>query len=277
MSGIPPLIPPGLGPLTQNTGTSLVPDQSTAAWQDGLWWQQLQPGSWRGVGFVTSADETKAGRRVVEHEYPYRDTIWVEDLGMLPRRFSFQAFVVGDDCYQQRDALLAACEQPGEGTLVHPTLGAVQVVLIDFTATDRAERGRVVELAFTFVTSSSLLYPQTTIATGQNTETMASGLDSAAETDFANALNQIGVIPAAPFSQLGGFNGLAQTAVDDPARALSAVTGLVGFYGRYAMGNRTTSLPPTATVDSQLAAAIVTREAVLTAIDGLNAAGEALT
>ena len=277
MSGIPPLIPPGLGPLVQGAGTSLVADQSIADWQGGVWWQQLQPGSWRGVGFVMDAAENRAGRRVVEHTYPYRDTIWVEDLGMLPRRFSFQAFLVGDNVYQQRDAMIAACEIPGEGTLVHPTMGSMQVVLLEFSTTDRRERGRMVELAFTFVVAGDITFPQTAIATGAATTAAAAGVDQAATADFASGLNQVGSIPGYSFSNLGGFTSQAQAAVDDPAWALNAVTGLVGYYGRYSMGNRTTLLPPTATVDTQLAAAIISREAVLAAISGLEAAADGLT
>jgi DNA circularisation protein N-terminus len=277
MSGIPPTIPPGIGPIAQNAGTSLVADQSTATWDGGLWWQQLQPGSWRGVGFVMDAAENRAGRRVAEHTYPYRDTIWVEDLGMLPRRFQIQAFLVGDDVYQQRDAMIAACEQPGEGTLVHPTMGSMQVVLLEFSTTDRRERGRYVELVFSFVISGDITFPQTAIATGDNTNSGAGALDTASQTDFASGLNQIGTIPDYAFSNLGGFTGQAQVAVDDPAWALNAVTGLVGYYGRYSMGNRTTLQPPTATVDSALAAAIVSRGAVLTAISALQDAADALT
>ena len=123
------LIPAGIGPLVQVAGTALQTDQSDASWLDGTWWERLQPGSWRGVGFVMDAAENRAGRRTAIHEYPYRDTVWVEDLGRLPRRFAFQAFQVGDDVYQQRDAMIQACEQPGEGTLVHPTLGSVNTTI----------------------------------------------------------------------------------------------------------------------------------------------------
>jgi hypothetical protein len=277
MSGIPPLIPTGIGPLTQTAGTSLQTDQGTADWQGGLWWQQLQPGSWRGVGFVMDAAQNITGRRVVEHVYPYADVIWVEDLGKLPRRFAFQAFLVGDDVYQQRDAMIAACEQPGVGTLVHPTMGAIQCVLLEFSTTDRRERGRMVEIAFTFVISTDILQPTTSIATGDNTNNMADALDQASASDFGAGLGQVGSIPSMSFSQLGGFTGQAQQAVDDPAAALGAVTGLVGFYGRYAAGSRVDLLSPTATVDSCLNGYIVSREAVLNAIGGLQAAADALT
>jgi prophage DNA circulation protein len=277
VSAIPPTIPAGIGPLVQTGGTALATDPTDTTWLDGVWWQQLQPGSWRGVGFVMDAAETRAGRRIAEHEYPYRDTIWAEDLGKLPRRFAFTAYLTGDDVYQQRDAMLAACEQAGPGTLVHPTMGSIECVLLDFSTTDRRERGRYVEITFSFVVSSSILFPQTKIATGAATNAAATGLDQAALADFSTGMTSVGTVPAMAMSRLGGFSRQAQTAVDDPTRALSAVTGLQGFYGRYSTGNRTALLPPTATVDSVLAHSILSREAVLSAIADLQAAGQALT
>jgi prophage DNA circulation protein len=277
MSAVPPLIPPGIGPLTQTAGTALAVDQSGASWQGSTWWQQLLPASWRGVGFVMDVGQTTTGRRIAIHEYPYRDSIWAEDLGKLPRRFSFQAFLTGDDVYQQRDAMIAACEQPGEGTLVHPTMGSIQCILVDFSTTDRRERGRYVEIAFSFVISTSILFPQTIVATGDNTNSMAAQLDQAAAGDFAAGLTSVQLVPQYAMRALPGFTGLAQTPVDDPARALSAVAGLQGYFSRYSAGRRTTLLPATATVESCLSASIISREAVLAAISGLEAAAGALT
>jgi hypothetical protein len=173
--------------------------------------------------------------------------------------------------------MIAACEQQGEGTLVHPTMGPVQVVLLDFSATDRRDRGRYVELTFAFVISSDILFPSTAIATGTNTNNLATALDQAAASDLSAGLAAIGTIPSYALSRIGGFTDQAQIAIDDPARALSAVAGLQGFYGRYAAGSRITLLPPTATVDSALADSIVSRELVLNAIDAVNAAADALT
>jgi prophage DNA circulation protein len=262
---MPDLIPAGIGPLTQTAGTSLATDQSGASWLGSTWYQQLQPGSWRDVGFVMDAAENKAGRRTAIHEYPYRDTVWVEDLGRLPRRFSFQAFQVGDDVYQQRDAMIQACEQAGEGTLVHPTLGSVQCVLIDFTTTDRRERGRVVELAFSFVVSGDILFPATALATGDNVNAAAGALGQASAADLSSTLSAASFIPSMAGRAISGFIGLANLAVDDPTRALNAVAGLQGYYGRYSTGNRSVLQPPSATVQSVLADSITSRQAVLDA------------
>ena len=41
----------------------------------------LLPASWRGVPFHGLSGELRFGRRPVVHEYPFRDSVWVEDLG----------------------------------------------------------------------------------------------------------------------------------------------------------------------------------------------------
>ena len=270
-------VPPGIGPLTQTAGLTLASDPSSTSWLQGSWWQQLQPGSWRGVGFVMDAAENRAGRRVAVHEYPYRDTVWAEDLGRLPRRFSFQAFIVGDDVYQQRNAMIQACEQPGEGTLVHPTLGAVQCVLIDFTTTDRRERGRMVEIAFSFVVSGDILFPSTALATGDQINSLAGGLNQASAADLGQIVTgPAPSIAAQQSAMIASFAELAVTAVNDPARALNAVAGLSGYYGRYAAGRRGTTLPLSATVDSCLSDSIVSRAAVIAASAALSAAAQGL-
>ena len=174
--------------LGQSLGLSGGIDNSGLPWGAGAWFQQLQPGSWRGVGFVLDAGDTAAGRRVAIHEYPYRDEAWAEDLGRLPRRFSLQAFMVGDDCYQQRDSMLRACEQAGAGTLVHPTLGSIQCVLLEFSCADRRERGRVVELQFTFIVAGDVRYPASAVATGQNVMAAVAKLTTASASDLGSTL-----------------------------------------------------------------------------------------
>jgi prophage DNA circulation protein len=264
MSGA--LIPPGF----IQAGSAAAIDNSATSWSGSTWWLQLQPGSWRGVGFVMDAAEAKAGRRVAVHEYPYRDTVWPEDLGKLPRRFAFQAFLTGDDVYSQRDAMIAACEQSGPGTLVHPTMGTVQVVLLDFTVIDRRERGRYVEITFAFVLAGDISYPTTAISTGQNVADAATATRSISTGDLSTSLAGISPVPTAGTAAVPQFTGMATGAVDDPARILSSVKGLPGFYGRYASGSLMTVQPAGATPSSLLSATTSARSAVY-------AAGQALS
>jgi prophage DNA circulation protein len=248
--------------IGQSFGGSQTFDTSGQSWASGSWFQQLQPGSWRGVGFVLDAGDTAAGRRVAIHEYPYRDDAWAEDLGKLPRRFTIQAFIVGDDCYQQRDAMLQACEQAGAGTLVHPTLGSIQCVLLEFGCADRRERGRVVELQFTFIVAGDVLYPSTATATGQNVLAAVGKLNIASAGDLGSTLSSVGNVAHEAISTVGHYVGMATGLVGDAGRIFNSVRGLTGFFGRYATGSRSTLQPVTATINGVLGAATTARSLV---------------
>ena len=91
---------------------------------------RLLPASFGGVPFYVVMSGGMGGRRLVTHEFPLRDTPFTEDLGMLPRRFRLQAYVIDDPAgftvYQDlRDALIAQCETAGAAVLMHPTFGPV--------------------------------------------------------------------------------------------------------------------------------------------------------
>lgn len=250
-------------------------DQSDSSWLAGSWWQQLQPGSWRDIGFVMDSAPTKAGRRIALHEYAYRDTVWPEDLGKLPRRFQLTGFLTGDDCYEQKRRMIAACEEAGPGTLVHPVLGSMQCVLLEFTTTDRRDRGRYVEVEFEFIAAdATALAPAARIATGEATTAAADALDAASAADLSRTINTADptLIPAASTAFVRDYAKLSIDAVNDPARSLNAVTGLKGLFGRYSTGRRSTLLPETATVSSALSDSITSRQAVLAAADTLIAA-----
>lgn len=115
------------------------------------WIDDLQPASWRGIPFVVEQSGDAPGRRVILHEYPYRAFPWPEDMGPATQRINFSGFLVGDDVMFQRDAMRAACNQPGPGILVHPTLGPLTAVCISPDFAERKERGRVIEVRFSFV------------------------------------------------------------------------------------------------------------------------------
>jgi prophage DNA circulation protein len=258
------------GLATQVVGNARTIDNTGNSWSGGEWWQQLQPGSWRGVGFVLDAAPTVAGRRIALHEYPYRDDAWAEDLGKLPRRFVVQAFLVGDDVYQQRDAMLRVVEQSGAGTLVHPTLGSIQCVLLEFSATDRRERGRYVELQFAFILASSVSYPTTTIATGSAVTSACSALTAASRGDLGAALGAIQIIPQSATAAVSQFTGLVTSAVSDASQIIGAVRGLPGNLGRFANGALSTLQSVNATVSGVLRTATTARSAVFAAADTVN-------
>lgn len=120
---------------------------------------QLQPAKFRGLPFVVLGSRGNYGRRNALHEYPNRDTCWVEDMGRQARRITVQGFLVGDDVIARRDAFIKAAESKGDGELVHPTLGRVTVALMDFAFTERWDRGRVIDITLVCIEQGKRLYP----------------------------------------------------------------------------------------------------------------------
>ena len=77
--------------IIQDAITSLMGGDAVDDWQS-----QLRPCSFRGVPFAIISEEGSHGRRQSVHEYPYRDTAWVEDMGRGTRRFVLKGFLVQD-------------------------------------------------------------------------------------------------------------------------------------------------------------------------------------
>ncbi|MBV8749430.1 MAG: DNA circularization N-terminal domain-containing protein [Candidatus Eremiobacteraeota bacterium] len=51
----------------------------------GPWADAPQRAWWRGVPFAVRASQIRRGRRIVVHEHPFRDDVWVGDLGRFSR------------------------------------------------------------------------------------------------------------------------------------------------------------------------------------------------
>ncbi|CNI89423.1 DNA circularization protein [Yersinia bercovieri] len=140
------------------------------SWQ---WSEHLHPASFRGVPFAVISAEGVFGRRQAIHEYPYRDTAWIEDLGRATRRLTIRGFLIqssglynAPDVMTQRDSLIAACEMPDAGTLVHPTLGEMTVSIPEsgLRLNEGAESGRVFEFTLTIIESGLRVFSITSSA-----------------------------------------------------------------------------------------------------------------
>lgn len=126
------------------------------------WKNQLRPASFRGVPFGVEAHQTEQGRRTQIHEYPGRDDPYIEDLGKKAATFSVTGFVVGRDYMAARDKLLAACNEPGAGQLVHPYLGTLNVVCTGVALSESADDGGMAKFDFEFVVAGRNQFPAAT-------------------------------------------------------------------------------------------------------------------
>lgn len=165
---------------------------------------QLQPASFRGVPFKVNAAGVEAGRRLQVHEYPQRDQPWAEDLGRATRALTVEAFVIGDDYIAQANALIAAAEEPGPGTLVHPWLGSMQVSLKDLLRVNFDAELGIAIVSFSFVEPGALAFPSAADSTPKLTQIAADKLSSAGVESFADTFDVTG-FPSF-VSDLAGFN-----------------------------------------------------------------------
>ena len=119
---------------------------------------QLRRASFRGVPFEVTSSNLSIGRRTQTFEYPQRDDPFTEDMGRSKRTIRITAFVVGYDYIARMKRLIAACEKPGSGRLIHPWLGSMEVTPTDLSA-PVFESNRVAFVSLTFVESGKLQYP----------------------------------------------------------------------------------------------------------------------
>lgn len=163
-------------PIIQDAITTLMGGSASDDWQS-----QLNPCSFRGVPFAILNEEGSHGRRQAVHEYPYRDTAWIEDMGRGTRRFIIRGFLVqnslvygGGDVISQRLALIAACEEKGSGTLMHPTLGEMTVSIPEngLRISGSAESGRSFEFTLMVIESGLKVFAVTgNTASGETVRT----------------------------------------------------------------------------------------------------------
>lgn len=210
----------------------------------GDWFKNLNKASYGGVPFGVESIRTRAGRKTSVHTYPFRDDVWVEDLGKRPRQFEILGFLVEGDLITgggavigQRGNLLKACETAGGQTLVHPTLGTIQsVCCLDVETVERRDLGRVFEFRMTLIVSGNRLFPTATTSTGNNSADQASKTGIAALADFvksaATSIAAGAAVVQQAVSTAVGWYQIGVTAINDVKRIVGAVSTLSGNFGR---------------------------------------------
>ncbi|MFB9968960.1 DNA circularization N-terminal domain-containing protein [Pseudoroseomonas cervicalis] len=114
-------------------------------------WRSCRRPPWRGVEFHMLDSRSEVGRRIQSFVFPGRDDLVHQDLGAVTGPIQVNALLVGDDYLRQARRMANACRQPGPGTLVHPWLGELAVVLSEpasITLEDRRRRVAALEMTF---------------------------------------------------------------------------------------------------------------------------------
>lgn len=173
------------------------------------WKEKMQPASFRGVPFRVNDESGPAGRDVQIHEYPKKDDPYVEDMGRRTRTYRFTAYVVGPKCFEERDALLEALDEPGPGELVHPWYGRKTVTATsECSASHRMDEGGVVRFELMFVDSGKLENPKPVANTGQQLKSAAESVESSALDRFQSALSAVDIARVKANSLASGASGI---------------------------------------------------------------------
>lgn len=180
------------------------------------WRDRLRPASFRGVPFKVDEADKEFGRRTQLDEYPDRDDPYVEDQGRRARRYPIRAYVVGPDYDQARDALDAALEQQGPGTLIHPYRGTLQVRVGRVRATESSREGGLCTYEIEFMEAGVNRQPSSAVDTVAVSNAAADTLTTQVSADAADTIDTSG-LPAF----------VADSGADVFSQALAAVQAAV--------------------------------------------------
>ncbi|MGL5735813.1 MAG: DNA circularization N-terminal domain-containing protein [Beijerinckiaceae bacterium] len=97
--------------------------------------------SFKGVSFLCTEAGSEHGRRGAEGEFPFGENTAYGDLGRRIRHYSLKGVFRENSHIRDAGGLIAACESPGPGPLVHPTRGTVQAACKSIKVRDEIEDG----------------------------------------------------------------------------------------------------------------------------------------
>ena len=210
------------------------------------WRDDLRPASYRDVPFHVENADQSGGRRQVVHEFPQRDDAFVEDLGLRPHEFRVEGFVLGAAYMAERDALIAALEGAGPGTLVHPYRGALTVSCVDWMVRETSDKGGAAFFSIVFVASAVQPRPAAAENTGAAALTEAAAASAEAETGLVGGLlvagfpgfvaedaaARLGGLTTRLEAGLGRLGGAAATVSSVSLRLQALRTDALGFVFR---------------------------------------------
>jgi prophage DNA circulation protein len=149
------------------------------------WLDEIEDASFRGVPFSVNKNRAKGGRRGPDHQYPERDKPYAEDLGRKQRGYNLDAYTLGDDAFTARDALITALETKGPGTLIHPTMGSMQVQIRDWSVSEDLVNERLIcRFSLVFVEAGDIAVPTVTADTSAQASTAADTATTSNQTAF---------------------------------------------------------------------------------------------
>ncbi|MCP1242911.1 hypothetical protein GOB86_09405 [Acetobacter lambici] len=234
--------------------------------------------SFRAVPFAVLGSGGETGRKQAVHQYPYRDGVYVEDLGKRGRVYHIHGFVTGATAAAQRDLLVMAAETAGPGLLIHPTIGVIKAACMNFAWGEPDGITGRIDVSFDFLEQQDLLGSTIKIAldaAAAAAALVAQAVSASSYAKTATAALAVGQpVVAAAQAVATGWGRVANQAVRSPRAMASAISILPGNNGRYTSGNAAV-VDNTATVSTVLADLTTSRVAMESAVADLGAGGSA--
>ena len=125
------------------------------------WRDDWLPAMYNGAPFFCEANSRESGRRIVQHQFPKKESPYAEDMGREAREFTIRAYCIvfvrdADDLYRRdyrkvRDKLIAALEQEGVGELQLSTQLPQQVVVHKYRMSEEERFGGFCTFEITFL------------------------------------------------------------------------------------------------------------------------------
>lgn len=186
---------------------------------------ELFPGlfsaAFRGVEFYMPDSRHEIGRRTQRFLFPGRDDTIDEDLGALDGPIHVTGLLLGDDYIAQARAMERAFRTPGPGTLSHPWLGELEVVLASpGTITFDDRKLRVASFEASFLVWRERTYP------AADTLTLVLERIAALKAAVKAMLRQVLAPLAMPLAAVSYTRGFATAAVATWRGVLLSGTGM---------------------------------------------------
>lgn len=148
------------------------------------WTDDYLQAKFRGVEFFVRDAGYRTGRRKAKFQYPGVDRTDYEDLGKDEKIFTLDAYILGDDYFEQREKFEKALDDGGVGTLVHPYRGVWRVSVNEYSEDERRDEGRIARYSITFVVEEEKQLTEVAVNTKKAVLAAKANVVNVAKSDF---------------------------------------------------------------------------------------------
>lgn len=157
------------------------------------WRDKLQQASYKNTPFEVETMSRSGGKRGTSHEFIDNGVPYFEERGKKTGEFPFEAFVIGEDYLEKRDALIQAIESVGSGELIHPTYGSIEANCLSFSVTEGISEGMGwAKFSFTFIKSGGISQPIASIPKRLFLQDVIDGLREVVDLELSEKFDVVG-------------------------------------------------------------------------------------